>query len=126
VVKNAKNTIGFRIVVASLWNVRDRHMADTLDALLAHLSTGNKPAKVIVWAHNSHVGDARQTTMGESGEWTVGQLMRQRHNDATFLLGFTTYSGTVMARRSGITRARCSVCARLFPVVLQRCFTTRV
>jgi erythromycin esterase-like protein len=83
----------------SSWNVRDRHMADTLDALLTHLSTPGKPAKIVVWAHNSHVGDARQTTMGESGEWTVGQLMRQRRPKETFLLGFTTYSGTVMAAR---------------------------
>jgi erythromycin esterase-like protein len=81
----------------SSWNLRDRHMADTLDALLAHLGTESKPAKLVVWAHNSHVGDARHTTMGESGEWNVGQLMRQRRPKETFLLGFTTYTGTTMA-----------------------------
>ncbi|HEX8236964.1 MAG TPA: erythromycin esterase family protein [Abditibacteriaceae bacterium] len=98
VVKNAEEY--YRVSYSgaeSSWNLRDRHMADTLDALLNHLSAPGKPAKIVVWAHNSHVGDARQTTMGESGEWTVGQLMRQRHTDATFLLGFTTYSGTAMA-----------------------------
>jgi erythromycin esterase-like protein len=72
-------------------------MADTLDALLAHLGTESKPSKLVVWAHNSHVGDARHTTMGESGEWNVGQLMRQRRPKETFLLGFTTYTGTTMA-----------------------------
>jgi erythromycin esterase-like protein len=81
----------------SSWNSRDRHMADTLDALLAHLGTDSKPAKLVVWAHNSHVGDARQTAMGASGEWNVGQLMRQRRPQETFLLGFTTYTGTTMA-----------------------------
>jgi erythromycin esterase-like protein len=98
VVKNAEEyyRVSYRGSESS-WNLRDRHMADTLDALLAHLSTPTKPAKVVVWAHNSHVGDARHTTMGESGEWTVGQLMRQRRPNETFLLGFTTYSGTVMA-----------------------------
>jgi erythromycin esterase-like protein len=98
VVKNAEEY--YRVSYAgteSSWNLRDRHMADTLDALMAHLGTPGQPAKIVVWAHNSHVGDARQTTMGQSGEWTVGQLMRQRHPNETFLLGFTTYSGTVMA-----------------------------
>jgi erythromycin esterase-like protein len=98
VVKNAEEyyRVSYRGGESS-WNLRDRHMADTLDALLEHLSTPGKPAKLIVWAHNSHVGDARHTTMGESGEWTVGQLMRQRHPRQTFLLGFTTYTGTTMA-----------------------------
>jgi erythromycin esterase-like protein len=98
VVKNAEEY--YRVSYSgseSSWNVRDRHMADTLDALLAHLSTPDRPAKIVVWAHNSHVGDARHTGMGESGEWTVGQLMRQRHPKQTFLLGFTTFSGTVVA-----------------------------
>jgi erythromycin esterase-like protein len=91
----------------SSWNLRDTHMADTVDAIAAHLGTqGSAPsgvapgAKVIIWAHNSHVGDARQTTMGESGEITLGQLMRQRHPNETFLLGFTTNTGTVMAASS--------------------------
>ena len=72
-------------------------MADTLDALAAHLGTRERPAKLVVWAHSSHVGDARVTSMGESGEWNIGQLMRERHPDQTTLIGFTTYAGTVMA-----------------------------
>ncbi|RJF98775.1 erythromycin esterase family protein [Noviherbaspirillum saxi] len=81
------------------WNLRDEHMADTLDALLAHLQEGSQSAaKIVVWAHNSHLGDARATEMGEDGQHNVGQLMRQRHGkDATFLLGFTTHDGTVTA-----------------------------
>jgi len=81
----------------SSWNLRDRHMADTLDELRSHLDAPGKPAKIVVWAHNSHQGDARATEMGEAGEWNVGQLMRQRHKDRVVLVGFTTYTGTVMA-----------------------------
>ncbi len=80
------------------WNTRDRHMAETLDALVAHLERqGGGGTKVVVWAHNSHLGDARATEMGESGELNVGQLARERYGRAAFLVGFTTHAGTVMA-----------------------------
>ncbi|HEV3469136.1 MAG TPA: erythromycin esterase family protein [Pyrinomonadaceae bacterium] len=79
------------------WNMRDRHMAETLDALAAHLSRAGRPAKLVVWAHNSHLGDARATEMGESGELNVGQLARERYGGAAFLVGFTTHAGEVMA-----------------------------
>ncbi len=79
------------------WNLRDQHMADTLDALRAHLQQQGQSGKIIVWAHNSHLGDARATEMGEQGEWNVGQLMRERHGNEAVLLGFTTYTGTVTA-----------------------------
>jgi erythromycin esterase-like protein len=78
----------------SSWNLRDCHMADTLDALLAHFGDG---AKAVVWEHNSHIGDARATQMGAEGEWTVGQLVRERRGSEAFLLGFTTHTGTVAA-----------------------------
>ena len=80
----------------SSWNLRDTHMADTLDSLRDHLRGQSRAAKVVVWAHNSHVGDARATELGEAGELTLGQLARQRHADAR-LIGFTTYEGTVIA-----------------------------
>lgn len=83
----------FRGSVAS-WNLRDTHMADTLDRLLDHLGPASK---VVVWAHNSHLGDARATGMGERGEYNLGQLARQRHGDAVFGVGFTTHTGTVTA-----------------------------
>jgi erythromycin esterase-like protein len=85
----------------SSWNVRDQHMADTLDALSRHLQRqGVEAPRMVVWAHNSHIGDARATAVASQGEWNVGQLMRQRHGSAVRLIGFTTYSGSVMAASS--------------------------
>ncbi|MGB7480535.1 MAG: erythromycin esterase family protein, partial [Burkholderiaceae bacterium] len=82
----------------SSWNLRDRHMADTLQALEEHLThSGGQPAKIVVWEHNSHVGDARATEVGEQGEWTVGQLAREAWGEQTRLIGFTTHHGTVTA-----------------------------
>jgi erythromycin esterase-like protein/predicted phosphoribosyltransferase len=80
------------------WNLRDRHMADTLDALTEHLSQQRgEPARIVVWAHNSHLGDARATESGMRGELNLGQLVRERHGDDSRSIGFTTYSGTVTA-----------------------------
>ena len=81
----------------SSWNLRDRHMAQTIDALVGHLSKTHGAAKVVVWAHNSHLGDARFTEMGRQGELNVGQLVRDRYDDDAVLIGFSTYSGTVTA-----------------------------
>jgi erythromycin esterase-like protein len=73
-------------------------MADTLDALLQHLTDRNRlKARVAVWAHNSHLGDARATEMGERGELNLGQLLRQRHGSDAQSIGFTTFDGTVTA-----------------------------
>jgi erythromycin esterase-like protein len=82
---------------AGSWNLRDRHMADTLDQLTAHLDRHGGTARVVVWAHNSHVGDARATEMTHRGELNIGQLMRERHGRDVVSVGFTTYSGTVTA-----------------------------
>ena len=79
------------------WNLRDRHMAETLDHLVAHLERQGKQPKLVVWAHNSHLGDARATDMKKTGEWNVGQLVRERYGQDAVLIGFTTYSGTVAA-----------------------------
>jgi len=79
----------------SSWNLRDTHMAQTLDALVQHL--GPRDAKVVVWAHNSHLGDARATEMGQQGELNIGQLVRQRHPNDTVAIGFSTFTGTVTA-----------------------------
>jgi erythromycin esterase-like protein len=81
----------------SSWNLRDRHMAETLEALLDHLERKHGRSKIVVWEHNSHIGDARATSMGASGEWNVGQLSRERFGDETVLVGFSTYRGTVTA-----------------------------
>jgi erythromycin esterase-like protein len=82
----------------STWNLRDRHMATTIGELVRYLDAlGGPKAKVVVWAHNSHQGDARMTERGEAGELNVGQLMRQYHGGSTVLVGFTTYTGEVRA-----------------------------
>lgn len=87
----------FRADVSS-WNLRDRHMCETLFALREHLARqGVKRPRIAVWAHNSHLGDACATEMGALGEWNVGQLVRERAGDAALLVGFTTYTGTVTA-----------------------------
>ena len=81
----------------SSWNLRDRHMAATLDSLAQHLNHQLGRAKFVVWEHNSHVGDARSTEMGARGELNVGQLARQRYGGECALIGLTTYDGTVTA-----------------------------
>jgi erythromycin esterase-like protein/predicted phosphoribosyltransferase len=82
----------------SSWNLRDRHMAETLDALADHLGQQRGgPAKIVVWEHNSHLGDARATEAASRGELNVGQLVREGHPGDCRLLGFTTHAGTVTA-----------------------------
>ncbi len=81
----------------SSWNLRDRHMMETLDALNNYFERRRPPAKIVVWAHNSHVGDARATQMGRAGEWNIGQLIRETYGEECRSIGFTTYSGTVTA-----------------------------
>jgi erythromycin esterase-like protein len=82
----------FRSGVES-WNLRDRHMVDTLMHLVDHLGG----ARATVWAHNSHVGDARATQLGEAGEFNLGQLVRELYPNSTHIVGFSTYTGTVTA-----------------------------
>ena len=82
----------------SSWNLRDQRMEETLLAIDEHLSAGGSgPARLVVWAHNTHSGDARATETGEAGEHNVAQLLRQRFSGATLLVGFFTYDGTVLA-----------------------------
>jgi erythromycin esterase-like protein len=82
---------------AESWNLRDRHMAGTLDELMAFLQRDTPAPRVVVWAHNSHIGDARATQMGEQGELNLGQLVREQHGAAAVLIGMTTSVGTVTA-----------------------------
>ena len=84
------------------WNLRDEHMADTIDALIEYVdrhapATAEQKTKVVVWAHNSHLGDASATGMAEKGEWNVGQLVRKRWGGEACNIGCSTYSGTVTA-----------------------------
>jgi erythromycin esterase-like protein len=79
------------------WTLRDRHMVETLEELRKFLTrTGSEP-RIVVWAHNSHLGDARATEMSQRGELNVGQLVRERYGSSAVLVGFTTYTGTVTA-----------------------------
>jgi erythromycin esterase-like protein len=79
------------------WNLRDTHMMETLEALLRHARKMSGEARAVVWAHNSHLGDARATYMGAIGELNLGQLVREAHGTDARLIGFTTHTGTVTA-----------------------------
>jgi erythromycin esterase-like protein len=81
----------------SSWNLRDNHMVETLQALEKHLGASGGSQKMVVWAHNSHLGDASATEMGDIGEWNVGQLARDRWGPEAMLVGFSTHGGTVTA-----------------------------
>ena len=81
----------------STWNLRDGHMIDTLDRLMHHLSLHHGISKAVVWAHNSHVGDAGATAMADRGETNIGAMARARFGSKCVLVGFTTYAGTVTA-----------------------------
>ncbi|HEY4117625.1 MAG TPA: erythromycin esterase family protein, partial [Byssovorax sp.] len=96
VAKNAERY--YRAMVrggAMSWNVRDWHMVETLERLTARYGARSK---AIVWAHNTHVGDARYTDMHAEGEVNVGQLVRERRaRDGVVLVGFSTHRGRVVA-----------------------------
>jgi erythromycin esterase-like protein len=83
---------------AESWNVRDVHMADTLDRLLGRSENRSHPPKAVVWEHNTHIGDARATDMAAAGMVNVGQLLRDRHGtDDVVLVGFGGHRGGVVA-----------------------------
>jgi erythromycin esterase-like protein len=79
------------------WNLRDRHMVDTMTAIERHLDATGRQPKVVVWAHNSHIGDAGRTNMSRRGEVNIGQLSRDRYGEEVRLIGFSTNTGTVTA-----------------------------
>lgn len=96
IVKNSEKN--FRILYQTAndtlsWNERDKHMMETFLAVSAHL---NYP-KLIIWAHNSHLGDARATEMAQKNQLNIGQLLREKFGEAVFSIGMLTYSGSVMA-----------------------------
>jgi erythromycin esterase-like protein len=98
VVKNADGyyRVMYRAEVPT-WNLRERHMAESLNELFEHLNRRGGRAKVVVWAHNAHVGDARATEKGQDRELSIGQLVRERHGREAVLVGFATNRGTVTA-----------------------------
>ena len=97
----------------STWNLRDDHMADTVAALRRHLARPGaggaaREPKIVVWAHNSHLGDARATEMGEArGEINLGQRLREAHGERAVLVGFSTHTGTVRAASDWDGPAEC-------------------
>lgn len=98
-VKNAEKY--YRSIFASnssSWNVRDSHMAETLEQIAQHLSKQlNKSAKIVTWAHNSHIEDAQATEFDKQGKLNIGELAREKYGDKALLIGFLTYSGYVTA-----------------------------
>jgi erythromycin esterase-like protein len=72
-------------------------MVETADSIVEHLKRRGREPKIVIWAHNSHLGDARATEMGARGELNVGQLVRQKYGSSAVLVGFTTHTGTVTA-----------------------------
>jgi erythromycin esterase-like protein len=79
------------------WNLRDAHMAKTLFALAKYRARRGGDGRIVVWAHNSHLGDARATESHLRGEWNLGQLVREQVGKKALLVGFTTYTGFVSA-----------------------------
>ena len=81
----------------SSWNVRDLHMVESLNAIKKF---HGEDSKVIIWEHNTHIGDARYTDMADDGLYNVGQLVREQHQkDDVVLVGFGSYEGSVIAGR---------------------------
>jgi len=98
IVKNAERY--YRTMIGagiSSWNLRDAHMTETLERLLFHLDKHHPNTKAVVWAHNSHIGDARATDMTLRHETNVGELVRKAFPGQAVLIGMTTYTGTVTA-----------------------------
>ncbi|CAA9522506.1 MAG: Protein-L-isoaspartate O-methyltransferase [uncultured Sphingomonas sp.] len=92
---------------ANAWNVRDRRMEANVEAIAEHLGRlTNRPAKLVMWSHNTHSGDARATFAAQQGELNLGQLMKQRHGNGAYLVGFFTHSGTVLAAPAWDERGR--------------------
>jgi erythromycin esterase-like protein len=92
---------------ATSWNKRDSHMAETLRALTQHLEAHQHHSKIVVWAHNSHLGDARATEMSRRGEHNLGQLARQHFGDDCRNIGFSTFTGRVTAASEWGGEAEC-------------------
>lgn len=98
VVKNAEEYYrSLFINEVSNWNLRDAHMMQTLEEVIKQQERRGLEPKIIVWAHNSHLGDARATEMGAHDEFNIGQLVKEKFGTKAYSLGFTTYNGTVSA-----------------------------
>jgi erythromycin esterase-like protein len=108
---------------ASSWNLRDTQMMESPLRLTNHLSRDKAPAKVIVWAHNSHLGDARATQMRKRGELNLGQVVREHFRKEAVSIGFTTCDGTVTAASDWTLRLSAEMCILRIAKVTNRFFT---
>jgi erythromycin esterase-like protein len=106
------------------WNLRDTHMMETLEALIEHVRKTSGHARAVVWAHNSHLGDARATEMGDMGELNLGQLVRQAYGARARLIGFTTHAGTVTAASNGTSQPSENASIPRYQEATNGCFTT--
>ncbi len=99
VVKNSENYYRSLFVdEVNNWNLRDSHMMETLEEILMHYQkNGVANPKIVVWAHNSHIGNAAATQMSSHGEFNLGQLVQEKYQKKVYSVGFTTYNGTVSA-----------------------------
>lgn len=99
VIKNAETyyTSLFEGNSAESWNIRDKHMMETINAIIHFNKETERSPKIIIWAHNSHVGNAQATQMASYGEINIGQLVKEKFEDEAISIGFTTFSGTVSA-----------------------------
>jgi len=126
VVKNAEEYYrSMFLEEVSTWNLRDRHMAETLDELAEHLSRYGGSAKIAVWAHNSHVGDARATDMSRRGEINIGQLAREQYGLNAVLVGLPPITALSPPRRRGAAWPSASPSGRRCPAATSWLFTTR-
>jgi erythromycin esterase-like protein len=87
----------YRVTGPSGWNLRDRRMADRVEEIARHVGGPAGNARLAIWTHNTHSGDARATSSAKRGQVSLGQLMKQRHGSKAFLLGMVSYGGTVFA-----------------------------
>jgi erythromycin esterase-like protein len=92
------------------WNLRDQHVVETLNALVQYF--GGSSAKIVVWAHNSHLGDARATQMGDSGESNISQLVREQYGKDAVLVGLQPTQGRSPPLPTGTPRPNANECAR--------------
>jgi erythromycin esterase-like protein len=106
----------------SSWNVRDTHMADVLEALIAYLGHRLNRPKIVVWAHNTHLGDARATEASAWGQHSLGELLRLRYGSACFNIGFTTYAGTVTASEEWDRPPTCMIMRPALPASYEGLF----
>ena len=107
------------------WNMRDKHMAQTLHALQAHLDRhdGPEPARIVVWAHNSHVGDARATEVSADGQLTIGQLAREHYGQDCRLIGFSTHPARSPRQPTGVGLPNTRWYGRHSPAASRNCYT---